>query len=248
MLEQIRSIKHPSPVPDITPTAETQSEAPWMAGIRAARANVLPGLAVQGTMLALLLAYYLNPTTTELLNQLAQLKERMGYGYSAISAIIAGAFLPELLRIAFFQKAKIQTANFQNLLFTAPFWCTMGVVVDAFYRLQAFCFGTDIDFQTVSIKVLIDQFLYNPLYAAPVTAVLYDWKNHGYRWNTIRKALTPRYYREIVVPTLFANWGVWIPVVCILYSLPLPLQIPLFGLALSMWVMIYTWMSESRAK
>jgi hypothetical protein len=49
-----------------------------------------------------------------------------------------------------------------------------------------------------------------------------------------------------VVPTLFANWGVWIPVVSILYSLPLPLQIPLFGLALSLWVMIYTWMSERR--
>jgi hypothetical protein len=48
------------------------------------------------------------------------------------------------------------------------------------------------------------------------------------------------------VPTLFATWGVWIPVVTILYSLPSLLQIPLFGLALSMWVILYTWMSEQQ--
>jgi len=30
----------------------------------------------------------------------------------------------------------------------------------------------------------------------------------------------------------------------ILYSLPSMVQIPLFGLALSLWVMLYTWMSE----
>ena len=48
--------------------------------------------------------------------------------------------------------------------------------------------------------------------------------------------------------TLFATWGVWIPVVTILYSLPALLQIPLFGLALSMWVMLYTWMSEQRER
>jgi hypothetical protein len=51
----------------------------------------------------------------------------------------------------------------------------------------------------------------------------------------------------VVVPTLFATWGLWIPIVTILYSLPSLLQIPLFGLALSMWVLLYTWMSERRA-
>ncbi len=248
MLAQSSDMTHSSGVPeDAVPTVE-KLEAPWLAGLRAARANILPGLVVQGVMLSLLLAYYFHPTTTELLNELAALKEQMGYSYSAISAIIAGAILPEILRILFFQKGKPSRSNFRNLIFTAPFWCTMGVVVDGFYRLQAVCFGTDIAFTTVSIKVLVDQFLYNPLYAAPVTAILYDWKNHGYRWQTIRSAFSRRYYKKVVFPTLFANWGVWIPVVCILYSLPLPLQIPLFGLALSMWVMIYTWMSESRAK
>jgi len=93
----------------------------------------------------------------------------------------------------------------------------------------------------------VDQFIYNPLFAAPCTAILYDWKNRGYGLHSLGGYFTARYYRNVVVPTLFATWGVWIPIVSILYSLPSLLQIPLFGLALSMWVMLYTWMSERRA-
>ena len=154
---------------------------------------------------------------------------------------------PELLRILFLQKGKATRSNLRNLYFTMPMWCTLGVIVDAFYRLQAIWFGSAVDFSTVLQKVLVDQFIYNPFYAAPVTAILYDWKNSGYHWRCLKQVLTIRYYKQVVIPTLFANWGVWIPMIIIIYSLPLPMQIPLFGLALSMWVTIYTWMSETRA-
>jgi hypothetical protein len=219
-----------------------------MAGLRAARANVVPGLMVQGVMLGLLLAYRFYPPTTGLLNQLASVKEHWGFGYSAISAIIAGAFIPESLRVLVFQKGEIRRENMTNLLFTIPFWCMMGMVVDALYRMQAGWFGSEATFSVVVRKVLVDQFLYNPLFAAPVSAMLYDWKNRGYGWHGLAGFFSRAYYRDAVVPTLFATWGVWIPVVSILYSLPSLLQIPLFGLALSMWVMLYTWMSERRAE
>jgi hypothetical protein len=228
----------PSPIP---------RDAPWMAGLRAARANLLPGLIVQGVMLALLLAYWFYPPTTRWLNELALVKERWGYGYSAVSAIIAGALIPELLRIAVFQQARIRRKNAANLLFTVPFWGGMGVVVDLLYRMQAVWFGAEAAFPVVVKKVLVDQLVYNPLFAAPCTAMLYDWKNRGYGWHGLGGFFTLRYYRDVVVPTLFATWGLWIPIVSVLYSLPSLLQIPLFGLALSMWVMIYTWMSERRA-
>jgi uncharacterized membrane protein YccC len=39
---------------------------------------------------------------------------------------------------------------------------------------------------------------------------------------------------------------VWLPIVTILYCLPQALQIPLFALALTLWVMLCTWMSEER--
>jgi hypothetical protein len=222
-------------------------EAPWAAGLRAARANVVPGLIVQGMMLALLLAYFFHPPATLLLGRLAALKERWSYGYSAMAAIIAGAVIPELLRISVFQKLRPHRGNLANLAFAIPFWGFMGVVVDGFYRLQAVWFGTEASISVVLPKVLVDQFVYNPLFAAPLTTAMYDWKNRGYGRRGPGACSGMAWYRDAVVPTLFATWGVWIPVVTIVYSLPSLLQIPLFGFALSMWVMLYTWMSERRA-
>ncbi len=218
-----------------------------MAGLRAARANIGPGLIVQAWMLSLVLAYYFHPPSSQWLDQLARVKLRFGYGYSAVSAIVAGALIPELLRIVVFQKARPARANLGNLLFAMPFWCFMGVVVDAFYRLQAGWFGAEASFPVVLKKVLVDQFLYNPLFAAPFTTWMYEWKQSGWKLRSTLGKTGADWYRDAVLPTLFATWGVWIPVVSVLYSLPSSLQIPLFGLALSLWVILYTWMSESRA-
>lgn len=217
-----------------------------MAGIRAARANIAPGLLVQGMMLAVLLGYYFYPPTRDLLNQLAALKQRWSYGYSAVAAIVAGAVIPELLRVLVFQHGKLRRANFRNLVFTVPFWCGMGLVVDVLYRCQAVWFGAEVTFTIVVKKVFVDQFIYNPLFAAPVTAWLYDWKNRGYPTHVLSEFFSVRYYLDVVMPTLVATWGVWIPIVCILYSLPSLLQVPLFALALSLWVILYSWMSEQR--
>jgi hypothetical protein len=223
-------------------------ELPWLAGLRAARANLVPGLMVQVLMLGLLLAYYFYPPTRDLLNELAGLKARWSYGYSAAVSVVAGALIPEFLRIVVFQKGTPRRGNYANLVFTVPFWCAMGVTVDFFYRCQAGWFGAEASFAVVAKKVLVDQFLYNPLFAAPVTAWLYDWKNQGYPTRGLGGFFTVKYYWETTVPVLFATWGVWIPIVTILYSLPSLLQIPLFALALSLWVILYTWMSEQRSR
>lgn len=218
-----------------------------MVGLRAAKANLLPGLVIQGVMLGLFLAYYFYPPTTRWLDQLADLKEKWGFGYSAIAAVVAGAVIPEVMRVIVVQRGRVRLTNFSALLFTAPFWCMMGVIVDAFYRGQAVVFGSEPSFHVVAAKVLVDQLLYSPLVASPLTCWLYDWKNSGYRFSEVPKFFTLTYYREVIVPVVFANWGVWIPIVCILYSLPTLLQVPLFALALSLWVILYTWISEQRA-
>jgi hypothetical protein len=219
-----------------------------MAGMRAVRANLIPGLIVQSLMLGMLLAYYFYPPMRAWMDDLAAIKQRWGYGYSALNAIVAGAFVPELLRILVFQKGLVVRANGGNLLFSVPFWCVMGMAVDLFYRCQADWFGAEAEVGVVVKKVVIDQFLYNPLFAAPVTAWLYDWKNQSFPTSGLSRFFSVAYYRDTVVPSLFATWGVWIPIVSVLYSLPSELQIPLFGLALSLWVMLYTWMSEQRVK
>ena len=234
------------PMCDDTP--KTPEEAPWMAGLRAARANLVPALIVQGIMLALVLGYYFYPPTTRWLNQLAEFKQSWGYGYSALSAAIAGGVFPEIMRVLLFQKGHPKKANATNLLFTLPFWGCTGMAVDGFYRMQTEWFGAEATLQVVATKVIVDQFIYNPIVAAPSGAWFYDWKLSGCSFKNIGRFLTAKYYRQVIVPILFATWGVWIPLVAILYSLPSLLQIPLFGLALAMWVMLYTWLSEQRSQ
>jgi uncharacterized membrane protein YccC len=46
------------------------------------------------------------------------------------------------------------------------------------------------------------------------------------------------------VPTLLATWVVWVPLMAIIYSLPYPLQFPLFSLALTFWVLLLTYMTN----
>lgn len=221
--------------------ASIRREAPWRAGLRAARANLVPGLIVQATMVALLAAYYLVPAVRGVLEHQAEVKSRWGYGYSALSGVFAGGVLPELLRVFVFQKGKPRRANLVEFAFAAPFWALMGMAADLLYRWQAVWFGDEASFSSVVPQVAVDQFVYNPLFAAPVTVWLYAWKNGGFRWR--RSFFTRCYYADRIVPALFANWGVWIPLVTVLYVLPEPVQIPMFALALSLWVMLYGWMA-----
>ena len=224
----------------------TKHPWPWEAGIRAAKANFLPALVVQISMLLLLIAYNQHEGTREALNRLADFKERSGYLFVCSTAMIAAAVIPELLRILFFQKGRLQRRNFTNLIFTLPFWGVMAITVDLFYKAQAMMFGHGVDLQTIAIKVVVDQFVYAAMFASPVTCVLYDWKHNRYALKGMPRVFSLSYYRGTIFPVLFANWCVWIPMICVIYCLPLPLQFPLFSLALSMWVLIYTWMSENK--
>lgn len=195
-------------------------------------------------MLILLVGWFFHSPTKNWIERLAATKQEWGLLYSAGAGACAGALIPELIRVIVFQRFRVQPGNYKKLVFTIPFWSFMGVVVDLLYRGQAFVFGDQANAATVIPQVLVDQFIYNPLFAAPVTVWLYDWYQQGYQWR--REFFSARYYRQKIVPTLFATWGVWIPVVTVLYLLPEPVQIPLFALALSFWVVIYTWMSEER--
>ncbi|MCA1596057.1 MAG: hypothetical protein LC772_06500, partial [Chloroflexi bacterium] len=78
----------------------------------------------------------------------------------------------------------------------------------------------------------------------PYGVLAYQWKNSGYSFAALRQSLSFIYYREKVVPALCTTWAVWIPLMAIIYSVPLALQFPLFSLALSFWVLLLTYMTN----
>ena len=217
---------------------------PLLVGIAAARANLVPGLVIQAVMLAVVLAYFWSDRTHAWLDALAAWKARWGYLFSFALAAVAGAVLPEALTVVVFQRGALRRGNIEDFAFAVPFWGLMGVCVDLFYRSQAHWFGTVPTIAVLAKKVAVDQFLYNPLWAAPVTVWAYEWKRAGYAVR--ENFLTLAFYERKVLPTLIATWGVWIPMVAIIYALPSLLQISLFGLALSFWVLLVSYIASKR--
>lgn len=213
-------------------------------GWEAARANALPALFIQIMMLGLLVAYYTNQNVAWALNQLAQYKRAHGLGFVILASIVAGAIFPEIFLIAFFQRGWPHRRNLRNLLFTVPIWGFDGSLVDLLYRSEAAWLGDVVTLPVVVAKICVDQFGYNPLFAAPFGVLTYEWKNSGVSLQPVRDLFTGRHYRDKIIPTLLATWAVWIPVMAIIYSLPLALQFPLFGLALSFWVLLLTYMTN----
>ena len=217
---------------------------PFALGWEAARANAIPALIIQAFMLALLLAYYTNHTASAALSQLAEFKRTHGLLFVIIASITAGALIPELFLILFFQRGRLGLRNLRNLLFTVPVWGFDGTLVDVLYRSEAAWFGDVVTLPVVAAKICVDQFGYNPFFAAPFGVLTYEWKNNGISLAPLRQLFTSAHYRDKILPTLLATWAVWIPLMAIIYSLPLALQFPLFVLALSFWVLLLTYITN----
>lgn len=213
-------------------------------GWEAAKANALPAFILQGAMLIILVSYYLSPKFAALLNQLAAYKAQHGFAFVIIAAIIAGAIAPELFVVAFFQKGRVRQQNFRNLAFTVPTWAVDGILVDLMYRYNAIWFGDVVTLPVVTAKILVDQLGYNPFIAAPCEVLIYEWKNEGFSWRSIPRAVTWDHYVDKIVPTLLATWAVWGPLMAIIYALPFPVQFPLFSIALTFWVLLLTYMTN----
>ena len=226
------------------PPASAQRRTPLTIGWEAVRANALPAFGIQVAMLAILAAYYLNPAFAEMLHRAADFKRASGMGFVVIAAILAGSILPELLVIVLFQRGAVHLQNLRNVLFTAPVWAVAGVSVDLLYRGLAASLGEEVTPGVVIAKICVDQFIYNVFFAAPYTVIAYEWKNSAFSLAAIRHCFTAHYYRDKIVPTLLTNWAVWIPLIAVIYSLPLALQFPLFSVALTFWVLLLTYMTN----
>jgi hypothetical protein len=221
-----------------------KSRTPLTIGWEAAKANAVPGLILQGAMLAILIAYYASGTVAHALDRLAQYKQQHGIVFVIGAGIVAGAILPELFVIFFFQRGKPHAQNLRNLAFTIPTWAIDAILVDFMYRANAFWFGNVVTIPVVLAKILVDQLGYNPFFAAPAEVLVYEWKNDGFSWASVRRAFSWKHYRDKIIPTLLATWVVWAPLMAIIYSLPYPLQFPLFSLALTFWVLLLTYMTN----
>ncbi len=222
----------------------TPEAPPLSIGLKAAKANFIPGLIIQLFIVAIVVSYYRVPGVAEALAGLARTKEESGYLFALLAGMIAGGILPEILVVLVFQKGRVRRENWRNLLFMMAVWGGGSVIIDAFYRLQTMFYGSGTDLWTIIRKMLTDQFVYTPLVSTPYGILAYKWRNN--ELPRPGEFFTLRYYGRELFPTLIANWGVWTPLVCLVYAMPAPLQVPLYSLILTFWVLLFSWINRKK--
>lgn len=227
----------------VPPTAE---EAPWKAGLRSARANLMPGFVLQAFALAMVLGYYFHPATRSALESLARLRAETGMFFGIVSTGLFGGVLP-LLYLKAMPSTRSRYTWSRGAGLTG-FWCYKGVEVALWYAFLARAVGEANDVRTIVIKAFLDQFVYCPVLAIPVTAAVYHWCEHRFDSRaTLADMRAPRWYARRVLPLLFANLGVWLPLVCIIYALPTPLQLPLQNIVLCFFTLMLAHLSSHAA-
>jgi len=219
------------------PTIAATPEAPWRAGVRSARVNLVPGLALQALALALVLAYYWHAPTRAALAHLAAWRVQIGFPSAILSTAFFGGLLPFLyLRLRIATRSRYTWAQGAAII---AFWGYKGFEVDLFYRALAHQVGAGHDPVTIFSKTLIDQLAYSPLLAVPMTTLFFEYTELRFDRIVILADLRAGgWYRRRVVPILISNVGVWLPAVCIIYTLPTPLQLPLQNLVLCFYTLL----------
>jgi hypothetical protein len=205
--------------------------------LRGMRATLVPGLVLQAAALALVLAYYHHPPTRSLLARLAEFREETGVVFGVVSTGLVGGLIPLLyLRSRRATRARYTWTQGAGLI---AYWSYKGAEIELFYRFLAHFVGEGVGVATIATKMTIDQLVYCPLFAVPVTVLVYglidsrfdpapvsaDWKK-------------THWYRRRVLPVLIPNLAVWIPTVCIIYALPTPLQLPLQNVVLCFFTLL----------
>lgn len=210
----------------------------------ALRANLIPGLFLQGFALLILLGYEVSPEVRRALDFIGHIKSERGYLYSVPATAFFGGFVPYVFLTLAGRISKEH--RLAELVFYLAFWGYKGFEIDLLYRCQAEWFGHERSLGVIFAKTSLDQLLYGPLWAVPTQTLFFLWKDSGFSAQKMRAALREEGLLSRLLVVLGSNWLVWIPAVSIIYALPTALQVPLSNLVLAFWTLILTFVSRAK--
>jgi len=205
------------------------------------RRNRIPALVLQSVAALLLGLYFLVPVSRPVFDVMSEAKLRHGYLFSGLAGLLFGGLIPWLV---LWRRNRIPAGQvFRQFLFFVVYWGFQGMIVDALYRQQALWFGEGADPATLVKKVLLDQFAFNLIWATPASLFFYTWKDKAFFFtDTLRDLRVSGRNRYLSVQ--LSSWMVWLPAVAMIYSLPSPLQVPLFNLVLCFFTLLLAFVSR----
>jgi hypothetical protein len=198
-------------------------------GWRSAKANVLPGLVIVCVAALIVVAYYRIPAVSSSLEGIVAVRQKLGIWFAMAASAMGAGIIPGIyLFIAGRTKKGPRAAV--DLLFTCIVWAATSLALDRFYLFQAWLWGTGVSPPILMGKMLVDQFLFSPLVGVQIPAVGFRFRDLNYDLGALGRELRGDWVIGVTIPLLVACWLTWIPGTLVIYSLPLPLQIPMMVL------------------
>ncbi|AIE86308.1 hypothetical protein [Fimbriimonas ginsengisoli] len=210
------------------------------AGRTAVTQNWRPFVLIQACAVLLVAAYYLLPGAPVATAWMAELKQRGGLPFSALTTAFAGAILPEIARRITRRQGKFDGTD---LVFQLVFFAFMGVIIDLFYRFLARVIGAGTTPDIVLKKVLVDQLLFGPLVTITISATVFLWKDAGFSFRRTVEASRNGVWVARFVSLVIVCWAFWIPMLVCVYAMPTNLQFCLFLCAQGAWGLLLLAMS-----
>ncbi|MCC6679575.1 MAG: hypothetical protein IT445_01620 [Phycisphaeraceae bacterium] len=211
-------------------------DRPLHRGLHAARQIAPAGAVLLTVAVSILLGYTYVTPVTHALDALAQVKLSFGLLFVVISTVIFGAIIPVVAQQS--MSATRTVRAWRKMPYLLVFWAIKGIEVDLLYRGQAWLIGDNAQLMTIVIKVMIDQFVYCPVWALPTVVLYYTWLEGGCSFGRLRQMMGKGWYARLILPVLITNWFVWVPAVVVIYCLKLPLQLPIQNIILCLWAIL----------
>ncbi len=220
----------------------TAPPSPLAAAWAALRQFWRPFLLIQIGAVLLAVAFRVSPGFRAACQAAAAWKAAGGLPLSAVTVALAGGLLPELAKLLALGPRTL-AGRAGEIAFNTAFFAVNGVVVDLLYSGEAWLFGRSASVPVVVEKVAFDQFVFTPSWLA-VIVLLFLWRQRGFSWAATRPALRRGFYRQRVVPLLLPDWLFWIPMVSVIYALPVALQFLMFIPTLAAWSLIMVFIAD----
>jgi hypothetical protein len=202
------------------------------------RQNRLPCVLLNVLVLALVVSYYRWPALAGMWAAIGAFKIQWSFVFSCVSTMFAAAVMPFFAQWA--MGVLPRDGRWRKLGLRMLFWGYRGMEIDLFYRAQGWVFGNGNDVATLAKKVAMDQFVMSPLWFVPTYVIALRWIEQRGSWARLRSSLDRHFWTHTCFTVMVTNWLIWIPALALVYSLPAPLQFPLFAVVMCFFILVVT--------
>jgi len=213
-------------------------------GWESAKANAVPMVVLWMMATLLVVGYYHLPAVAAVLEPLQAWQDRQGWVAAFLNRFIFCGLLPGVFMLTMKTLAvrrPLAAVAVQTL------WSGIcGVVSGWMYTLHAVWLGEGTDLLTLSAKTSLCQFVWTPLFFAPVGALVYFWIGRDFSLVRCRTDWSAEFWSQTFLPNLIVNWAIWLPCAMLIHLLPTALQIQLTGCVNAFFCLVLLWIGREK--